>query len=87
VRTQSINLKNSDQAGVINWSVSIKLDNGEGWLSFSPGSGTLQPKTSKDYQITVTVSKDMQPGTYHGTVQFNPNSANNVVSVDLTITP
>ncbi len=87
VQTQKITLTNASQSGIINWSVSIKTDNGGGWLSVPPGKDTLQPNTSKDYQITVTVSKDMPAGTYNGTVTFSPNSAKNVVTVTLTVNP
>lgn len=87
VYTQAIPLTNSDKNGIINWTVSVSMSEGQGWLSFSPSSGTLQPSTTKSYDITVTVSKDMPAGTYDGTVQFSPNSANNVVLVTLTISP
>jgi hypothetical protein len=86
VLTQTITLFNGSQSGVINWTVSTSTNDGGGWLSFSSGGGTLQPNTSNDYQIIVTVSKDMKPGTYNGTVQFHPNGTINVVPVDLTIT-
>lgn len=80
---QSFDVLNSNPtAGAVNFTVSVSVASGSGWLSASPTSGSAG---SVGIPISVTVSPAaLAAGTYTGTVSVSPGSAS--ISVTLVVT-
>jgi hypothetical protein len=77
---QPVSLKDLGGASFL-WTSSIAYQNGSGWLSVTPASGTGLPATA-----TVSVSPLSAPGTYNATLQFAEGTASQfAVAVTYTL--
>lgn len=80
--TQTITLQNSDSHPV-DWGSATVTGNGAAWLSVTPGSGHLAPKSSQTITVNVQ-SLQLAMGAYQGTIYFK-GGANPQVTVALTV--
>ena len=79
---QTITLQNSDSHPV-DWSSATVTGNGATWLSVSPSSGHLTPKSAQTITVNVQ-SQQLALGTYQGTIFFK-GGANPQVTVSLSV--
>lgn len=79
---QTITLQNSDSHPV-DWSSATVTGNGAAWLSVTPGSGHLAPKSAQTITVNVQ-SQQLALGAYQGTIYFK-GGANPQVTVSLTV--
>ncbi|HVB25080.1 MAG TPA: BACON domain-containing carbohydrate-binding protein [Ktedonobacteraceae bacterium] len=79
---QTLTLQNSDSHPV-DWGSATVTGNGAAWLSVTPGSGHLAPKSSQTITVNVQ-SQQLAVGAYQGTIYFK-GGANPQVTVSLTV--
>lgn len=78
-------LNSNPTAGAVNFSVTVSMANGTGWLSASPTSGSAG---SQGVPVSVSVSPaSLAAGTYTGTVSVSPGSASIAVTLVVTGLP
>ena len=82
--SQTISLANCGVVG--SWSASVKTNDGAGWLSASPASGTLGANASLAVTINAsTLNSTLVAGIYSGTVTFAAGSGTFSVNITFNV--
>lgn len=85
--SQTLTLQNSGGLP-LDWTASVTTKDGGNWLSATPSSGHLEPNTTSNVTVSVTIAA-LAPNSYQGTLTFTSAALNapTAVSISLVVNP